>query len=210
MNQSLFGAEPIAKADEPKKSDYVATTKNGHRTDEVASAMQKAIRRGDEKQVLYWVSELFDIGWWRYILKRMAVIASEDIGMANPDAIAFVSNMINICMFENGKDNRRPDSLHFWHLAIYLARSPKSRMVDYAGGWIIEGKAKGDVRYEVPDYARDQHTAEGKALGMGDKEFFEEGARIANKKKLEGEEFYTTECLRLYGQEGLERDESQF
>ncbi len=207
---SIFPEPKKAKTLGSTRTKYQAVTKNGHNTDEVASAMQKAVRRGEEEEVIYWVSELYDIGWWRYILKRMAVIASEDIGLANNEAIQFVNSIWQVCLLENGKDNRRPDSLHFWHLALYMARSPKSRMVDYAGGWIIEAKEKEDMKIPVPDYAVDQHTARGKEKGMGDKQFLEEGARIMNKKRLDNEDFYRKEHNRLYGFGDIKRNEDEF
>jgi replication-associated recombination protein RarA len=58
-------------------------TPNGHACGEVTSALQKAIRRGDERAALYWMSELDLAGYGGYCWKRLRLIASEDCGLAD-------------------------------------------------------------------------------------------------------------------------------
>ena len=76
------------------------------------------------------------------------------------------------------------------------------------GGVILKRKEKG-WRPEVPEYAKDVHTAVGKVMGKDDNEFFREGSRIKNKKKILGEDKIKKECLSLY-KFYEKRDESQF
>ena len=57
-------------------------TKRGYDFYEVASAFQKAIRRGDGRMAGYWALELYDtseFNWRGYVWKRIHIIASEDI-----------------------------------------------------------------------------------------------------------------------------------
>jgi replication-associated recombination protein RarA len=46
---------------------------------EAASAMQKAIRRGDARLAGYWALELFDTGYRDYVWRRLMIISAEDI-----------------------------------------------------------------------------------------------------------------------------------
>ena len=54
----------------------------GYKLGEVASALQKSIRRGDEPQALFWSTELDLSGYTEYAWKRLRIITSEDIGQS--------------------------------------------------------------------------------------------------------------------------------
>lgn len=75
-----------------KHKRFELRTKNGYRLDEVSSALQKTIRRGDELMATYWSFELNGSGYWRYCFRRLQVIAGEDIGLANPETMILVSS----------------------------------------------------------------------------------------------------------------------
>jgi replication-associated recombination protein RarA len=60
-----------------------ARTRNGHACGEVASALQKSIRRGEEREALYWASELDLAGYGNYCFKRLRIIASETSALAS-------------------------------------------------------------------------------------------------------------------------------
>ena len=63
------------------------------------------------------------------------------------------------------------------HAVIYLAESPKSRMVDHALIVMYEGERG---QRSIPDFALDRHTARGRAARRSWNHFWEEGARLAN------------------------------
>ena len=68
-----------------KTGAKIPQTARGYDPWEVTSALQKCVRRGDEQQATYWAAELEtfnDLMLWN----RLKVIASEDIGPANPTA----------------------------------------------------------------------------------------------------------------------------
>lgn len=188
---------------------YQLTTHGGYRLDEVVSSLQKEIRRGNELMASYWAFELNESGFWRYCFRRLMVIAGEDVGLANPEAMILVSSTYSSLLLQNAKQKIQQVDNNILGLVVsYLVRSAKSRHVDYLGGIILKRKERG-WKPEIPKYAQDMHTARGKALGKDDNEFFSEGSRIKNKKKIAGEDKIKKECLALY-KFNEKRDESQF
>lgn len=197
--------------EQPEKKDWEGKTKGGYVLDEVVSSLQKEIRRGKEKQAVWWASELVESGMWKYLFRRLMVICGEDIGHANPEAMILVTSVYQALMTQMNDSKQawwKPDNNIYQFVVGYLARSPKSRHVDYLGGVILKVKESG-YRLEIPDYAVDEHTKSGKELGRGDAEFFREGSRIKNKKAIEGEDEIKSECLKLYGFKE-KREENEF
>jgi hypothetical protein len=76
------------------------------------------------------------------------------------------------------KDERHgPERLFLVHAVLYLARAPKSRLVDHALIVHYEGPRG---RREIPDFALDRHTGRGRAAKRAWKHFWQEGARLEN------------------------------
>lgn len=171
---------------------------NNYKLDEVVSALQKEIRRGNELMASYWVFELNESGFWRYCFRRLQVICGEDIGLANPEAMILISSTYSSLLAQDKiKKIIQVDNNIIGMVVCYLARSPKSRHVDYLGGVILKRKEQG-WKPEIPDFALDQHCERGRAMGRGDDEFFRTGSMIKNKKHIEGEDEVKKECLELY------------
>jgi len=83
----------------------------------------------------YWAIEMNESGFWRYCFRRMQVIAGEDIGLANPEAMILISSTFGALLAqERIKKVTRVDNNIIGLMALYLARSPKSRLVDY---WVV-------------------------------------------------------------------------
>src|SRR4051794_35785234 len=80
------------------------TTPHGHQCGEVTSAMQKSIRRGMERDALYFAAELELAGFGNYVWKRLRIIASEDVGLADPGACLVVR-----ALYENWLEQRKAD-----------------------------------------------------------------------------------------------------
>lgn len=181
-----------------KYKGFELKTKNEYKLDEVVSALQKEIRRGNELMASYWAFELNESGFWRYCFRRLQVITGEDIGHANPEAIRMVSSIYaSLLMQDRLRKMVSVDNNILGFIVSYLARSPKSRHIDYLGGVILKRKENG-WKPDIPEYAIDQHTSRGKDLGKDDNDFFREGSRILNKKPVAGEEEIKDECLALY------------
>jgi replication-associated recombination protein RarA len=146
---------------------------------EVTSALQKSIRRGLEEDALFWATELDLAGYGNYVWKRLRIIASEDVGLADPTVAATVRALYeNWLEQRKNKDDRSgAERLFLVHAVILLARAPKSRIVDHALMVMYEGDR---ARREIPDYALDKHTVRGRQMGRGHDHFFEVGAELAN------------------------------
>lgn len=158
------------------------TTRNGHPLGEVASAFQKSIRRGLEDEALHWGVELDTSNYGEYAWKRMRIMCSEDVGLAEPHLPATI-----YALYQNWVDQRRkrdtkhgPERLFLIHAIILLVRARKSRIVDHA---LITYYGNHDRR-AIPDVALDKHTASGKRMGRGVDHFFDEGIQLANKAEL--------------------------
>lgn len=152
-------------------------TVNNHNLFEVVSALQKAVRRGNVDDALYWAVDMDLSGYADYCWRRLVVMASEDIGLANPDAVPVIYALHEHYDEMVGKSPKhRPERLFLVHAVLYLTTSPKSRIVDNA---LIQHYAEHDrLRREIPDYAFDKHTQRGRAKKRGVEHFFEVGAMV--------------------------------
>jgi len=171
-------------ADEPRKrpiSFGEMHTPGGYKNGEVASALQKAIRRGNEREACFWASELDLAGYGNYVWKRLRIIASEDVGLADTQAVIAVR-----CLWENWQDAKKAkdeSALVLWllHAVILLARAKKSGIVVHAWMAFYEGDRQA-MGMEIPDHALDMHTARGRRMGRGKKHFLEEAGLLANEE----------------------------
>lgn len=161
--------------------EYELITEGGYRLDECMSALQKEIRRGHEKEALYWAIEL-NSNFPNVCWKRLVTIVTEDIGAANPMLVNTISNLYMVVM-----NLRKESKTHDYDLCILsyavlaMARSPKSREADDAVNEVLRDRRTGKFVLDVPDYAIDKHTAKGKSLGRGVKFFWSEGAKLENE-----------------------------
>src|SRR5450759_1319930 len=103
-------------------------TARGYDLYELLSALQKDIRRCNEYPALHWAIELETFNA-KTLWNRLRVIASEDIGIANPTATLLI-DVLEKQYYDavaRKNDSRR---LFLVHAVLYLARSQKSRIVD--------------------------------------------------------------------------------
>jgi putative ATPase len=90
---------------------------------ELTSAMIKSIRGSDIDASIYYLARLIDGGEpAEFIARRLAILASEDIGNANPPALNLASSTLNIVKHIGYPEAR----ISLSQLVIYLASSPKS------------------------------------------------------------------------------------
>ncbi len=157
---------------------YQIITKSGYEFGEVASAFQKSVRRGLEDEALYWGVELDISGYGEYAWKRMRIMSSEDVGLAEPNISANVQALYQLWVdLRKKKDEEHgPERLFFIHGILLLVRSRKSRIVDHA---LITYYGDHPKR-EIPDYALDKHTARGRKMGRGVDHFFDVGSKLEN------------------------------
>lgn len=90
---------------------------------DLTSAMIKSIRGSDIDASLYYLAQLIEGGEsGDFIARRLCILASEDIGNANPNALILASSALNIVLHIGFPEARIPLA----QLVVYLASSPKS------------------------------------------------------------------------------------
>ncbi len=161
-------------------------TEKGYAFFEVASALQKSIRRGEEESALYFSVELSNSGYDEYLWKRLKIITSEDIGLAEPLMPAVIQALYEMYRDQKKKrDNQGSEWLFLAHAVMLLCRASKSRLVD----WTVIAMWGEHEQKElpIPDYAYDKHTAKGRSMGRGLDHFYQEGTKLSNAVLLPGE-----------------------
>lgn len=129
----------------------------------LASALIKSIRGSDADAAIYYLARLIRGGEEpRFIARRLLILASEDIGNANPNALNLAAST-----YRSVADIGYPESrIILSQLVIYLACSPKSNTaleaIDAAMGAVEEG-----LIMEVPQHLKDAHYHGAKKLGRG-------------------------------------------
>ena len=190
------------------KEDKAHATKNKYDFGEVTSALQKAIRRGQEEEALYWAYELHESGAWQYLMKRLCVIASEDIGLADIQAGIVAESAYSACTLMWAKAQAsggyyQADLNIIGKVVMYLCRAPKNRICDIATSLVYEKRKRG-WKLEVPPEAIDQHTARGKEKIQEEgidpnRQFYLEGAKVKNRKVVQGDQYYWFHLMTIYG-----------
>jgi putative ATPase len=129
-----------------------------------ASAMIKSIRGSDPDAALYWTFKMLQGGEDpRYIARRLTILASEDIGLANSHALT-----VAVAAFEAAEKVGMPEcEYNLAHAVLYLATSPKSNSVTRAMH-AVKQSLRSDPVQAVPLWLRDAHTKTNQALGHGD------------------------------------------
>ncbi len=130
---------------------------------DIVSAFVKSIRGSDPDAGLYWLARMLAAGEdARFIARRLVILASEDVGMADPtalltaDAAARALELVGL-----------PEAqLNLAQAVVHLASAPKSNRVTVA-----LGRAQADVAARpagaVPPHLRDAHYRGAEALGHG-------------------------------------------
>lgn len=162
-------------------------TKGGYDFFQVASALQKCIRRGMEDDAMYWAVELYESNYANYVWKRLIIMASEDVGLGDPDTIVRLMALKQSYDFLTiKKEKSMPERLPFTNAVLLLVRSAKSRYVDHA--ITVWWHRNATERRVMHDWVFDMHTRKGKEMGRGLDFFYSESAKIYNANKVEGEE----------------------
>jgi replication-associated recombination protein RarA len=160
---------------------YAVTTVNGHLLPEVVSALQKCIHRGQVDDALYWAVDMYLTGYDEYAWKRLRIMASEDVGPAEPNLPATIEALYHTYtdLKKKKDETHAPQRLQFVHAVILLATARKNRVVDHA--LIHHFGNHASLKRDIPDFALDKHTLRGKRLGRGFDHFFAEGGKLANE-----------------------------
>ncbi|HEX4163611.1 MAG TPA: replication-associated recombination protein A, partial [Acidimicrobiales bacterium] len=128
------------------------------------SALIKSVRGSDADAALYWMARMIEGGEdARFLARRMVILASEDIGLADPQALLVAEAAARAVEYVGLPEA----ALNLAEAVIYLAGAPKSNAV-----LVALGRAQADVRsgvnQEVPTHLRDAHYKGAATLGHGE------------------------------------------
>ena len=131
---------------------------------DVISAFIKSIRGSDADSGLYWLARMLEAGEdARFIARRLVILASEDIGMADPQSLLVANAAAHAVEFVGLPEAQ----LNLAHAVVHLATAPKSNRVTTALG-AARAAARRSGTGEVPVHLRDAHYSGAANLGHGD------------------------------------------
>lgn len=128
------------------------------------SAFIKSLRGSDPDAALYWLAKMLHAGEdIRFIARRLIICASEDVGMADSNALVVSTSAQQAVEFVGLPEAQ----LILAHATVYIATAPKSNRTT-----IAIGKASAEVKegrtLAVPTHLRDSHYKGSKRLGHGE------------------------------------------
>jgi putative ATPase len=131
---------------------------------DVLSAFIKSIRGSDVDAGLYWLARMVTAGEDpRLIARRLVILASEDVGMADPHALVVADAAARAVEFVGMPEAQ----INLAHAVIHLATAPKSNSVISALGAAM-ADARDRPAGAVPPHLRDSHYPGAAKLGHGD------------------------------------------
>lgn len=140
----------------------ISGDKNGDTHYDVISALQKSIRGSDVNAALHYLARLITMGDLPIIMRRLLVIAYEDIGLANPTAVNNAVNAVTTADKLGLPEARIPLA----NAVIELSLSPKSNAAMLAIDNAIADVEAGHSG-NIPAHLRDAHYLGAKKLGRG-------------------------------------------
>ncbi len=156
-----FTLELAAESVQRKAVQY---DRDGDTHYDAISALIKSIRGSDPDAGIYWLARMLEGGEdVRFLTRRLVILASEDVGNADPQALQIAVATMQACEFVGLPECQ----LSLAQAVTYLACAPKSNAATVA-----IGEARADVRegrtVPVPTHLRDSHFAGAKRLGHGE------------------------------------------
>ena len=142
----------------------VAYDKDGEMHYDIISAFIKSIRGSDPDAAIYWLARMVAAGEDpKFIARRLVISASEDIGLANPNALLIANNAFDAVSKIGWPEGRIPLAM----ATIYLATSPKSNSAYCAINSALE-LVKKTGNMPVPLHLRNAPTELMAELGYGE------------------------------------------
>jgi len=147
---------------------------------EVASALQKAIRRADARLAGYWAMELLESGFHQYLWKRLLTVSAEDCwGILTQEVVALRDAHLAVA-----KDRQKVTRIFIAKAVLLLCQAKKNRDADHLTNLVYDARGIPDAQLEadlaaaranpeeIPEYAFDVHTEAGKRAGKTKAQFF--------------------------------------
>ncbi len=138
--------------------------KNGEMHYDIISAFIKSVRGSDPDAAVYWLARMLEGGEdVKFIARRLVILASEDIGLANPNALLMATNCFQAVHMIGMPEAR----IILSETTIYLAASPKSNSAYAAINQALQAvQQTGNL--SVPLHLRNAPTSLMKDLGYGE------------------------------------------
>lgn len=179
----------LAVAEESIQKKAVVYDGDGDAHYDTISAYIKSMRGSDPDAALYWLAKMLHAGEdIRFIARRLIICASEDVGMADSQALVVTTAALQAVEFVGLPEAQ----LILAHATVYVATAPKSNRCTVA-----IGKASTEVRegrtLAVPKHLRDGHYKGSKTLGHGQGYKYShdyEGAFVPQAYLPEGRTYY--------------------
>ena len=148
---------------EKAQQNIVRYDKNGEQHYDIISAFIKSIRGSDPNGAVYWLARMIEGGEdVKFIARRLLILASEDIGNANPTALVIANNCfqaVNVIGYPEAR-------ITLSQAVIYLACSAKSN-ASYMAINEAQGEVKKSGNLTVPLHLRNAPSKLMKELGYG-------------------------------------------
>lgn len=167
LEQSTPANEPLVISDaivtERLQENPAAYDKGGEMHYDIISAFIKSVRGSDADAAVYWLARMVAGGEDpEFIARRLVILAAEDIGLANPNALLLANATFDVIKKIGWPEGRIPLA----ECTIYLARSPKSNSAYMAiGAALAEVERSGNL--PVPLHLRNAPTSLMKEMGYG-------------------------------------------
>jgi putative ATPase len=145
----------LAVAEESIQQRAVLYDKEGDAHFDTISAFIKSVRGSDPDAALYWLAKMVYAGEdSRFILRRLLILASEDVGLADPQAVVIV----NACAEAFDRIGLPEGRYHLAQATLYLANAPKSNslMGFFDAIAAVEQERQSDVPNPLKDGNRDK------------------------------------------------------
>ncbi|HEX2239569.1 MAG TPA: replication-associated recombination protein A [Actinomycetota bacterium] len=153
----------LAVAEEGLQRRALPYDKAGDWHYDTISAFIKSMRDSDPDAAVYWMTRMLDAGEDpRFIARRMVILASEDIGNADPTALQVAVSAFQALEFIGLPEAK----LNLAQAAVYLALAPKSNASAVAL-WRAEADVAAGGPLPVPNHLRDSHAVASRMTGAG-------------------------------------------
>jgi putative ATPase len=159
----VVGTIEVSDVEQAVQRVAVRYDRDGDQHYDVISAFIKSVRGSDVNAALHYLARMIEAGEdSRFIARRLMILASEDIGMADPSALQTAVAAAEACSLLGLPEAR----LSLAHATIHLSLSPKSNAVIVAVDEAIADVRKGSIG-TVPPHLRDGHYPGASAHGHG-------------------------------------------
>ena len=160
-NGAVHVTRSVAEESIQKKAVVYDADEDGHY--DTISAFIKSMRGSDPDAALYWLAKMIVAGEDpRFIARRITILAAEDIGLADPQALVLAVAAHHAVEFIGWPEGELPLA----EATVYCATAPKSN-ASAMGIWNAKADVESGRTLEVPEHLKDTHYKGSARLGHG-------------------------------------------